>query len=108
MTGGDAFRDQLKDYQDRLALLDRSRDDVELVIEQYRSEHKSVATSLAILRISPVEQPGLSCNLGCKIRTRTHVVDHPHIESVPRMGEQMHFAWCITKNGGTNAFCFSN
>ena len=35
MTGRDAFRDQLKDYQDRLALVDRSRDDVELVIEQY-------------------------------------------------------------------------
>ena len=56
MTGGDEFRSQLKDYQDRLALLDRSRDDVELLIEQYRSEHKSVATGLAILSISPVEQ----------------------------------------------------
>ena len=52
MTGRDTLRNQLKDYQDRLALLDRSRDDVELLIEQY----KSVATSLAILRISPVEQ----------------------------------------------------
>ena len=56
MSGEDAFRNQLKDYQDRLAFLDRSEDDVELLIEQYRSEHKSVATSLAILRISPVEQ----------------------------------------------------
>ena len=56
MSGEDAFRDQLKDYQDRLALLDRVRDDVELLIEQYRSEHKPVRTSLAILRISRVEQ----------------------------------------------------
>ena len=56
MTGVHAFRNQLKDYQDRLALPDRTRDNVELLIEQYRSEHKSVATSLAILRISPVEQ----------------------------------------------------
>ena len=56
MSGEDAFRNQLKDYQDRLALLDRSEDDVELLIEQYRSEHKSVTTSLAILRISRVEQ----------------------------------------------------
>ena len=56
MSGEDAFRDQLKDYQDRLALLDRVRDDVELLIEQYRSEHISVRTSLAILRISRVEQ----------------------------------------------------
>ena len=56
MTRGDEFRSQLKDYQDRLALLNRSRDDVELLIEQYRSEHKSVAASLAILSISPFEQ----------------------------------------------------
>ena len=56
MSGEDAFRNPLKDYQDRLAFLDGSEDDVELLIEQYRSEHKSVATSLAILRISPVEQ----------------------------------------------------
>ena len=56
MTGGDEFRSQLKDYQDRLVLLDRSRDDVERLIEQYRSEYKSVAASLAILSISRVEQ----------------------------------------------------
>ena len=40
MCREDAFRDQLKDSQDRLSLLDRLEDDVELLIEQYRSEHK--------------------------------------------------------------------
>ena len=56
MSGEDALRNQLKDYQHRLALLDMSEDDVEPLIEQYRSEHKSVATGLSVLRISRVEQ----------------------------------------------------
>ena len=56
MTRGDPFRDQIKDYQDRLALLDRPRDDVELLIQQYRSEHKSVAKSVAIFSIPPIDQ----------------------------------------------------
>ena len=52
----EACEDEIKDYQDRLALLDMSRDDVALLVEQHRSEHESVTTSLMILSISPVEQ----------------------------------------------------